>query len=60
MRIRLLRTFTRLWKSFFGRRLPIVVSTAHAETDRVVARGRFWTEFRDGQREAEAHSSKLR
>jgi len=60
MQIRLLQRFARVWKSLFGRRLPIVVNTGHDEMERAVARGRFWTEFREGQREAEAHSSRPR
>jgi len=60
MQIRLLQRFARLWQSFFGRRLLIVVNTGHDETERAMARGRFWAEFREGQREAEAQSSRPR
>ena len=60
MQTRLLQTFARLWKSFFGRRLHIALKTGQDEVNRAVPRGRFWTEFREGQREAEAHSSRPR
>ena len=60
MQIRLLKIFALVWKSLFGRRLPIDVDTGHDETERAVARGRFWSEFREGQREAEAYSSRPR
>ena len=51
----------RLWKSFWGR-AAVVAKTEHYDTDRSSseARARFWTEFREGQREAEAHSSRSR
>jgi hypothetical protein len=58
--MRVLERFAGMWKSLFGRRLPIVAKTAQVETDRAVARGRFWAEFREGQREAEAQSSRPR
>jgi hypothetical protein len=57
---RLLEALARLWTSFRGRRPLVAVTTEHAERVRGwdAARGRFWTEFRAGQREAEAHSSR--
>jgi hypothetical protein len=60
--MRLLETLGRLWTSFWGRRSLVSVRLEHDEKDRAraVARGRFWIEFREGQREAEAHSSRPR
>ena len=59
---RLLEVLGKLWRSFWGRRPPVAVKTEHDEKDRgwPAARGRFWSEFREGQREAEAHSSRPR
>ncbi|HYR95172.1 MAG TPA: hypothetical protein VEM57_00495 [Candidatus Binatus sp.] len=50
-----------LWTSLW-RRGSIAVKTAHEEVggSGPEARARFWTEFREGQREAEAHSSRPR
>ncbi len=55
---RVVEAFFRLWDTFRGRRPPVDMKTEH-DADRTVPRGRFWTEFRAGQREAEAHSSRL-
>ena len=62
MQTRLLEAFGGLWRSLWGRRPLVAAKTRHDETERdcAAARGRFWTEFRDGQREAEAHSSRPR
>ena len=62
MQNRLREALGRLWTSVWRRRGPIAVKT---EPDReggglAEARGRFWSEFREGQREAEAHSSRPR
>ena len=53
MQNRLREALGRLWTSLWRRRGPITVKTERA-------RGRFWSEFREGQREAEAHSSRPR
>ena len=52
----------RLWTSLWRRRGPIAVKTEHEEEagGRLEARARFWAEFREGRREAEAHSSRPR
>jgi len=62
MQNRLREALGRLWTSVWRRRGPIAVKT---EPDReggglAEVRGRFWREFREGQREAEAHSSRPR
>jgi len=51
-----------VWTSLWRRRGPIVVKTEHEEEDGgwPEARARFWREFREGQREAEADSSRPR
>jgi hypothetical protein len=47
----------RLWQSLSGSRDPDAVKTEHTPPNaQLEARHRFWTEFREGQREAEAHS----
>jgi hypothetical protein len=62
MRARLLETFGRLWTSFRRRCSPAAVNVEREEKDGVwtAARARFWTEFREGQREADAHRSRPR
>jgi hypothetical protein len=52
---RLLLALRRLWTSLWTRS-PIVVTTMHDEGGRrrADARARFWTAFREGQREADA------
>jgi hypothetical protein len=64
MRIRLRETLARLLARFWGRwpRRPLVVVKEDDESNlgRTGARARFWAEFREGQREAEAHSSRPR
>ena len=62
MATRLLGALGRLWKSWWGRWPLVAVKRERDEKDRgwAEARGRFWTEFREGQREAEAHSSRPR
>ena len=59
---RLLEALARLWISFWGRRASVAVKTEPDRKDRgwTEARRRFWAEFREGQREAEAHSSRPR
>jgi hypothetical protein len=51
----------RLWTSLWRRRGPIAV-TEHEEAGGgwPEARARFWTEFREGQREAEVRSARPR
>jgi hypothetical protein len=57
MRNLLRAALERLWKSLFGSRELDTVETEHRAGDaRAEARHRFWTELREGQREAEAHS----
>jgi hypothetical protein len=53
----LARLWTSLWpRGPVGRRQePDQISRSRGD-----ARSRFWTELREGQREAEAHSSRLR
>ena len=53
---------TRLWRWFWRRRVSVATRKEPIEngTRRGDARARFWTEFREGQREAEAFSAKLR
>jgi hypothetical protein len=54
---RLIAALERLWKSLSGSRRLVTVKTEHPTDDaRAKARHRFWTELREGQREAEAHS----
>ena len=59
---RLREALARLWTSSWRRHDPIAVKTEHEEEagGRLEARARFWTEFREGQREAAAHSSRPR
>ena len=51
-----------LWRSLSRGRSVVAGKAQSDETDgdRALARGRFWTEFRAGQREAEAHGSRPR
>jgi hypothetical protein len=59
---RLRKALAHLWTSLRRWRSPIAVNGLH-EKDRGAwsdARARFWTEFREGQREAEAHGSRPR
>ncbi len=54
---RLRAALERLWKSLSGSRELLDAKTEHPPGDaRAEARHRFWTELREGQREAEAHS----
>jgi hypothetical protein len=48
----------RVWTSLRRRLGSVAVTTEHDAPSG--ARARFWAEFREGQREAEAHSSKPR
>ena len=59
---RLFAALRRLWTSFWRRRSFVAAESKHDEMDlgSAAARGRFWTEFREGQREAEANSSRPR
>jgi hypothetical protein len=52
----------RLWRSVWQRHAPVVAKKDDKDTGRgrTDARARFWTEFREGQREAEAHNSRSR
>lgn len=58
MQTRPLEALRRLWTTFWERRSFTGVSPQSDEGDRrwTAARDRFWSEFRDGQREAEARS----
>jgi hypothetical protein len=58
----LLAALGRLWISFWRSRALVPKKSEHDARDRnaAMARGRFWTEFREGQREAEAYSSRRR
>jgi hypothetical protein len=60
MQTGLLDALRRLWTTFWERRSLGVASSQADESDRrrAVARGRFWSEFREGQREAEARSAR--
>ena len=55
----LLKAVGRLWAAAWRRRTPIAGQATHENAKqkggRLGARARFWTELRDGQREAEAH-----
>jgi hypothetical protein len=55
MQNRLREALGRLWRSFWERRARVAVETAHEDErgGRSEARARFWSEFREGQREAE-------
>ena len=59
---RLRAALGRLWTSLRTRRVPIAVNTEHDQEGGrwAEARARFWSELREGQREAEAHSSRQR
>ena len=52
----------RLWRSLWQRRAPVVAKTEEKDTGRgrTDARARFWTELREGQREAELHAARSR
>ena len=56
---RLREALALLWTLFRRRGGPLAVKTEHDGESRrsADARARFWTEFREGQREAEAHSA---
>jgi hypothetical protein len=60
MQTRLLEALRRIWTSFWERSSPTGVDPRPAEKDHdsAAARGRFWAEFREGRREAEAHRSR--
>ena len=60
MQTRPLEALRRLWTTFWERRsLTDVISHAdEKDRRRAAARSRFWSEFREGQREAEARSSR--
>jgi len=62
MQNRLREALARLWASLWRRRALIAAKTDRNEEGGgwAEARARFWTEFREGQREAEAHSSRPR
>ena len=61
MQNRLREVLARLWMSLWRRRGPVAVKTTHEQGGSwPEARTRFWTEFREGQREAEANSSRPR
>ena len=55
-------TLARLRTLLWGRRAPITMKTEDDANcrSRAEARARFWSEFREGQREAEANSSRAR
>jgi hypothetical protein len=59
---RLRRVLGRLSAWLLQRRGPLAVKTEDEEAGGrwPVARAHFWTEFREGQREAEAHSTRRR
>ena len=52
----------RLWRWLRRRQVSVAAKKERGEDGnrRGDARSRFWTEFREGQREAEAHSARLR
>jgi hypothetical protein len=52
----------RLWTSLRRRRAPVAARKVEEQAGggRVAARARFWAEFREGQREAEALRAKVR
>ena len=57
MQNRLRAALERLWGSWFGSRRTGEAKTEHRAVDaQAEARRRFWTELREGQREAETHS----
>ena len=61
MQTRLLEMLEGLWKSFWSRRPLVAAKKRHDENrDRAAPRSRFWTELREGQREAEARASRPR
>jgi len=61
MQNRLREALRHLWTSLWKRRGPIAVKTEREDGGgRPEARARFWAEFRAGQREAEARSSRPR
>ena len=60
MQTRPLAALRRLWTTFWERRSSTGVSPQPDEGDRrwAAARGRFWSEFLEGQREAEERSAR--
>jgi len=58
----LLGALRRLWIALWKRRALVPAKSEHDATDRssAITRGRFWTEFREGQREAEVYTSRPR
>jgi hypothetical protein len=62
MQNRLGEALGRFWTSVWRRRGPIAVKTEHDRGGGGLAevRGRFWREFREGQRQAEVDSARLR
>jgi hypothetical protein len=56
------RALERLWTWLWRKRGPISVKAEPGQnaSGRSLERARFWTEFRDGQREAEANSARPR
>jgi hypothetical protein len=62
MQNRLREALRHLWTSWWRRRGPVAMKADHIEEGRgeAEARARFWTEFREGQREAEAQSARPR
>jgi len=58
MQNRLREALARLWTSLWRRHGPVAVKTKHEQGGGwPEARARFWTKFREGRREAEAHGS---
>jgi chromosome condensin MukBEF MukE localization factor len=59
---RLRRALTRVWRRLWRRPLGHIVKIDHdLDTSRwAEARARFWTELREGEREAEAQRARLR
>jgi hypothetical protein len=60
MQTRLLEALKRLWTTLWERRSSAAVRPQPDEGDRRwgAARSRFWSEFHEGQRQAEARSSR--
>ena len=61
MENRLREALRHLWTWLWRPRGPIAVKTAHEDKGgrRLDARTRFWTEFREGRRQAEENRSRL-
>ena len=59
---RLRETLLRLWALLWRGRGPLAANTEHDDESRrrAEARAGFWSEFRQGQREADAHRSRKR